>query len=94
MATLSDAVDMIGSRKYRRILTFVLPLSPEYRGRSLKVRRTAAGQHLKDGKSTVKWGTIRTYHEPTALHQLAAVLVKMEAEYRGESSTPADADED
>lgn len=90
MAVLDEAVvgERIPRRKHRRILKYVLPLKPEYLGKSIKERRTAAGQNLTDSK-TVKASTIRTYseYEPNALDELARVLTEMEAEYRREVKT-------
>jgi hypothetical protein len=76
-------------RKSRRVLNHVLPLIDELLGKTIKERRTLAGQDLKEGK-TVKPGTIRTYYEPRALERLAAVLVDMEARFRGEVSPVAE----
>lgn len=90
---LTEAVKRVGTRKYRRLLRYVLPLYEEYVGKTIKERRTAAGQDYKDGKKPIKPGTIRTHHEPKALDVLAKVLVKMEAEHRGEVTPSTDADE-
>jgi hypothetical protein len=65
------------SGKSRRLLRAVLPLKPEYLGRSVKERRIAAGKEMKDGKK-VQPGTIRTYYEPKALDKLTEVLLEME----------------
>ena len=94
VAVLTEAVDLIGQRKYRRVLRYVLPIRKEYLGKPVKERRVAAGQNLKDGKKAVKAGTIRTHYEPKALDQLARMLVKMESEHRGEMSPWASADSD
>lgn len=77
--------------KHRRILRYVLPLMPDYLGTTIKARRTAAGEHLTDGKKVVKAGTIRTYreYEPAALDELARVLAEMEAEHRRNGSADA-----
>ena len=86
IAVLDEAVvkPRIPRGKHRRILRYVLPLIPDYLGTTIKERRTAAGEHLTDGKKVVKPGTIRTYkdYEPAALDELARVLVEMETECR------------
>jgi hypothetical protein len=44
----------------------------------LRTRRTAAGKLFRGTRPSrqVTWGTIRTHHEPAALKQLAAILVR------------------
>ena len=80
LAVVREAVERLRGR-YRRLLSYVLPLNQEFVGKPIKERRTAAGKALKDGK-TVKAGTIRTYYEPRALEDLARVLVDMDAGHR------------
>jgi hypothetical protein len=76
----------IPRRKHRVILKYVLPLELDFRGKSIKERRAAAGAHIFDGKK-VKANTVRTYpeYEPNALDELARALTEMEAEYRRET---------
>jgi hypothetical protein len=97
LALLEEAVHRrrIASRKFRRVLRFVLPIYTEegfeqYRDASLEARRTAAGQNLTGNEhdEPVEPSTIRTYYEPKALSKLAVVLIHMESEHRGE--TPPD----
>jgi hypothetical protein len=76
-------------RKSRRVLNHVLPLIDDLLGKTIKERRTLAGLDLKERKE-VQPGTIRTYYEPKALDRLAAVLVDMEAAFRGETSPVVD----
>jgi hypothetical protein len=82
-AVLAEAVEHPKiRRKARRVLKHVLPLIEEYLGTSIKERRTAASKAIKDGKKSVKPGTIRTYYEPKALDKLTEVLIEMEADHR------------
>ena len=87
ISVLKEAVarERMPIRRYRRLLRFVLPLDEQYLGTTIGVRRAAAGEHLMDGRRTVKPGTIRTYYEPRALDALAKALVAMEAAARKES---------
>lgn len=86
---LEEAVvkSRIPRRKHRVILRYVLPLERDYRGKTIKERRAAAGEHIFDSKK-VKANTIRTYpeYEPSALDELARALTEMEAKYRGEGT--------
>jgi hypothetical protein len=52
IAVLDEAVvkPRIPRGKHRRILRYVLPLMSDYLGTTIKERRTAAGEHLTDGK--------------------------------------------
>jgi hypothetical protein len=95
-SVLHEAVmERVLTRRHRRLLRYVLPLIPEYLGTTVLERRTLAGEQMRDGIKSVKAGTIRTYYEPRALDQLAAALVAMEAEHRGEDiSLPATPGED
>jgi hypothetical protein len=85
---LRDAVKegRVFFKKHRRLLRIVLPLHSDLIGEPIEVRRTEAGKKMINGKE-IKPGTIRTYHEPRALDELARVLLEMEAECRGESPT-------
>lgn len=85
---LRDAVKegRVFFKKHRRLLRIVLPLHPDLVGKPIEVRRTEAGKKMINGKE-IKPGTIRTYHEPRALDELARVLLEMEAKHRGESPT-------
>jgi hypothetical protein len=86
---LAQAVEkMEAHRKSRKVLKFVLPLKEEFLGTPIKERRAAAAKEIKDGKKTVKPGTIRTYYEPRALERLANVLVEMEAQFIAEHGPP------
>jgi len=89
---LTKAVDRahIPASTDRRVLRFVLPIHDNYRGASLTARRTAAGENIFDGDRVVTPGTIRTSYEPRALDWLSVVLVKLEAEQRGEIAPTAD----
>lgn len=86
LTVLNHAIDKahIPSSKNRRVLRNVLPIFGELRGEPLKVRRTVAGERFVDGAHKVGPDTIRTSYEPTALDWLGAILVKLEAESRGE----------
>jgi len=77
----------IPRRKHRVILKYVLPLENDFRGKTIKERRAAAGAHIFDGKK-VKANTVRAYpeYEPNALDELARALTEMEAEHRGETA--------
>ncbi len=92
LEVLTTAVDRayIPASTDRRVLRFVLPIHEEYRGASLTARRTAAGENIFDGDRVVTPGTIRTSYEPKALDWLAVVLVKLEAERRGETAPTRD----
>lgn len=85
-SVLRDAVtkDRMRIRRHRRVLKNVLPLKEELLNAPINERRAAAAHDLRDGKKSVKPGTIRTYYEPRALDDLARVLVEMEAERRGQ----------
>jgi hypothetical protein len=85
---LRDAVKegRVFFKKHRRLLRIVLPLHADLVGKPIEMRRTEAGKKMINGKE-IKPGTIRTYHEPRALDELARVLLEMEAEHRGESPT-------
>lgn len=85
-ALLREAVEPLRPKRYRRLLKCALPLKKELLGKSIDERREAAAKAVnkKDGKENVKPGTIRTYHEPRALDKLAEILIRMEAEFRGE----------
>jgi len=84
------------SGKHRRLLRAVLPLNEEHVGKSIKERRVAAGKDLKPGKKAVTAGTIRNHYEPRALEKLAAVLGRMELEFRAKAPSsrggPADSE--
>jgi hypothetical protein len=85
---LKQAVAQIQVSNYRRILKRVLPLKPGLVGTPIAERRTAAAsafRHERIGDEPVVAETIRTYHEPRALDELARTLVEMEAKYRGEA---------
>lgn len=71
---LSDAVESLGQSQYRRLLTIVLGLEPEYAEMSAGDKRSIAGQQFRGGSKPVGPGTIRQHHEPRALDELAAVL--------------------
>jgi hypothetical protein len=83
---MRQAIKRLGSRSARRLLRGVLGMYPETQKLKLKDRREFAGRHFRglDSPRSVTGGTIRTHHEPQALEQLSHVLVKMEAEQRGE----------
>jgi hypothetical protein len=71
--------------KHKRLLRAVLPLDPEHLGKSIKERRIVAGKVLKPGKKAVTAGTIRNHYEPKALEKFAAVLWRMELEFRAKT---------
>jgi hypothetical protein len=87
LSVLDKAVDKahIPSSKDRRVLRHVLPIYEQYRGAPLKARRTAAGENIFDGDRVVAPSTIRTSYEPKALDWLGVILIKLEAEKRGEA---------
>ncbi|HEX8104138.1 MAG TPA: tetratricopeptide repeat protein, partial [Solirubrobacteraceae bacterium] len=62
-------------RETRAVLDIVLALDPKYSGTRASARRALAGEAFRAGKSVVRADTIRQYHEPRALDQLAAMLV-------------------
>jgi hypothetical protein len=89
---LREAVEQQMGRhaKYRRLLEHLLPLKPELLDESLADRRGSGGRAMTEGKKVVLAGTVRTYHQPKALAILADVLVRMEAEDRGEEASNED----
>ncbi len=74
-AVLEDAIASLGQSQYRSLLTIVLGLDPEHERMTAGEKRRVAGQEFRRGERTVSAGTIRQYHEPKALDELAATLV-------------------
>jgi len=84
---LRAAIERIGSKQSRIVLTIVLGLDPEFplEGTTLTERREAAGRLFRGGSKPVKWGTIRNYHEPRALGLLTIAIADMEKQAGGDS---------
>jgi hypothetical protein len=89
---LREAVEQRMGRhaRYRRLLEHLLPLKPELLSKTLHERRTAGGETMTEGKKVVSAGTVRTYHQPKAVAILSEVLVRMEAEKRGQEASADD----
>jgi hypothetical protein len=68
------------SQQHRDLLRFVLGLDPTTRDLSAMERRRIAGERFRGGTKPVSAGTIRTYHEPRALDELAAILISLDSE--------------
>jgi hypothetical protein len=71
---LTAAVQSMGPSQYRRLLEIVLGLDPAYEHLSAQARRERAGKEFRGGHRPVAAGTIRQYHEPRALAELASLL--------------------
>ncbi len=71
---LTEAVGQLGQSQYRRLLTIVLGLEPEYARMMAGRKRAIAGREFRGGSNPVGAGTIRQHHEPRALDELAAML--------------------
>jgi hypothetical protein len=77
---LEVGINRMLSQQYRDVLMFVLGLDPTTRDLSAKERRRIAGEQFRGRTKPVSAGTIRTYHEPRALNELAAVLIGLDAD--------------
>jgi hypothetical protein len=71
---LAEAVEGVSTPAYRRLLTIVLGLGAPYRRLSPLERRTVAGKEFRGGTRPVKPNTVRQFHEPRALDELAAII--------------------
>lgn len=71
---LCVSVESLGQSQYRHLLTIVLGLEPAFAEMSAGQKREIAGRQFRGGSKPVSAGTIRQYHEPKALDELAAVL--------------------
>ncbi|HEV7564372.1 MAG TPA: ATP-binding protein [Microbacteriaceae bacterium] len=78
-SVLKDAVAELDAPHYQALLTIVLALDPAYEGMIARERRRIAGAQFRGGKQPVTHGTIRQHHEPRALAQLVAVLLRTAA---------------
>jgi hypothetical protein len=76
----------------RRIVEIVLGLDPQYLGKSAQERRTLAGEQFRGGARPVAWGTIRQYHEPKAIDELAVKLADRERDFDADP-LPSEAEE-
>lgn len=77
---LEAGIDRIRSQQYRHLLMIVLGLDPATHDLSARERRQIAGQQFRGRTKPVAAGTIRTYHEPRALDDLATVLLALDAD--------------
>lgn len=86
---LSNHVNQLGSRSSSILLSTVLGLNdPTLLDLAAGQRRTLAGQRFRGGRRTVTAGTIRQYHEPRALDQLASLLAAHEVQYQANGPAP------
>jgi hypothetical protein len=77
---LEAGINRVQSHQYRHLLMIVLGLDSSTRDLSARQRREMAGQQFRGGTSPVTGGTIRQYHEPRALDDLAAILLVLDAD--------------
>jgi hypothetical protein len=75
---LLRAIEEIPTRDYHELLRIVLQLDPRAKGLSAGQRRDLAGRRFRGGAKPVAAGTVRQYHEPRALDQLAAALIALD----------------
>lgn len=79
---LEAAIQEVPSPQHQDLLRIVLGLDVETASMSAAERRAEAGRRFREGKRPVQGDTIRQYHEPQALEQLAAVLLRESAKSR------------
>jgi len=77
---LEAGIDRVRSHQYRHLLMIVLGLDPATRDLSARERRKIAGEQFRGRNKPVAAGTIRTYHEPRALDDLAAILLALDVD--------------